>query len=94
MRVTIQYAEKRRPYKHKTAFTGRVLYADRNRILLISGGVHNLFHTSDGRSDGIGWKFDHPEAKRLPRRPGPFFLHPKSLAAIKAILKADKEGGY
>jgi len=83
MRVTIQYQEVRNPHRWKNAFTARVLFADRQIVLVRGAGSHSTFDPN-GPFKSAGWRREHPAAKSIPKRHGTWRLHPKSVDRLKA----------
>lgn len=86
MRVTIQVQETRKPYNWKTVFPGRVLYADRQIILVRACGSHSSFQPN-GEMRGVGYLRTHPHAKNVPERHGRWRIHPDSLKKLNTLPK-------
>jgi len=77
-KVMIQFQESRKPHTWKNGFQGKVLYADRQIILVRACGSHSTFF-ANGDMRGVGYKSTHPHAKDIPAKHGRWRIHPDSL---------------
>lgn len=92
MRVTIQVQLARKPYAWQNVFPARVLFANRDLIVVKGCGSHSFFYgTGDMRMSS--YNPQHPHAKSVPDRHGRWRIHPDSLKRIKAKLVSTRREG-
>lgn len=90
MRVTVQVEIPRKPYNWVNVFPGRVIYADRELIVIKACGSHSFFD-GHGFMKMAGFNRNHPHAKNVPERHGRWRILPSSVARIRAEFKLRRE---
>lgn len=89
MKVTIQVQETRQPYGWLNTFPARVLFANKDLIVVKGCGTHSFYH-GDGTVLMGSFNHEHPHAKLVPERYGKWRIHPASMKRLRALNTPSK----